>query len=208
MGSQIRLDIHAKVVEAVDNWFKAGKKGIFEMATGTGKTICGLECLSIIQRLEKVLCCLANILRLEEERACSTESALKEMLVAPVSRLSIVLGKALEMRDPYTFSHNRNVADIVEKISRKLGWDENRILGVRLAAELHDLGKISIPLDILNKPGKLSDLEFQLVKEHVIKCYDLMKDIEFPFSLGHIYLSTIINCVVEPCYRCTYIEFN
>jgi PAS domain S-box-containing protein len=95
-----------------------------------------------------------------------------------------VLGKALQMRDPYTFEHNRNVAAIAERIGRALGWDENRILVIRLAGELHDLGKISIPLDILNKPGKLSDLEYELVKEHVIKCYDLIKDIEFPFSLA------------------------
>ncbi|MDD5156264.1 MAG: PAS domain S-box protein [Candidatus Omnitrophica bacterium] len=95
-----------------------------------------------------------------------------------------VLAKALEMRDPYTFTHNRNVAIIAEKIGRALGWDENRILGIRLAGELHDLGKISIPLDILNKPGKLSDLEYELVKEHVSRCYDLIKDMKFPFSLA------------------------
>ncbi len=65
-----------------------------------------------------------------------------------------VLGKALEMRDPYTFVHTQNVAVIAEKIGKALNWDDNRILGMRLAGELHDLGKISIPLDILSKPGK------------------------------------------------------
>jgi len=107
----------------------------------------------------------------------------KERLVMLVNGLT-VLGKALEMRDPYTFTHNRNVAIIAEKIGKALGWDENRILGIRLAGELHDLGKISIPLDILNKPGKLSEPEYRLVQEHVIKCYGLIKDIEFPFSLA------------------------
>lgn len=95
-----------------------------------------------------------------------------------------ILVKALEMRDPYTFSHTRYVANIVECIGKKLGWDDNRILGMRLAAELHDLGKINIPLDILNKPGKLSDLEYRFIQEHVKHCYDLIKDIEFPFSLA------------------------
>ncbi|MCX5701853.1 MAG: PAS domain S-box protein [Candidatus Omnitrophica bacterium] len=117
-------------------------------------------------------------------RDMTTYANLERERLAMLINALAVLGKALEMRDPYTFSHNRNVAEIVEKITRKLGWDENRILGVKLAAELHDIGKISIPLDILNKPGKLSDLEFQLVKEHVIKCYELIKDIEFPFSLA------------------------
>ena len=107
----------------------------------------------------------------------------RERLAMLINGLEI-LGKALEMRDPYTFSHNRNVAVIAEKISRALGWDENRILGIRLAGEFHDLGKISIPLDILNKPGKLSAVEYQLVQGHVSNCYDLIKDIEFPFSLA------------------------
>ncbi|MCK4912852.1 MAG: PAS domain S-box protein [Candidatus Omnitrophica bacterium] len=97
-----------------------------------------------------------------------------------------VLGKALEMRDPYTFSHTRNVAGIAEKIASVLGWDENKILAIKLSGELHDLGKISIPLDILNKPGKLNSLEYRLIQEHVENCYNLIKDIEFPFPLANI----------------------
>ncbi len=97
-----------------------------------------------------------------------------------------VLGKALEMRDPYTFIHNQNVALIAEKVGQALNWDSNRLLGIRLAGQLHDLGKISIPLDILNKPGKLSSLEYELVQEHVEKCYSLIKDFKFPFSFSDI----------------------
>jgi len=97
-----------------------------------------------------------------------------------------ILGRALEMRDPYTFSHTRHVANIAAKIARTLGWDEDRVLGIKLAGELHDLGKISIPLDILNKPGGLSDLEYCLIKEHSLNCYNLIKDINFPFPLAEI----------------------
>jgi PAS domain S-box-containing protein/putative nucleotidyltransferase with HDIG domain len=97
-----------------------------------------------------------------------------------------VLNKALEMRDPYTSAHTQNVAYISLKIAESLGWDENRLLAMRLAGELHDLGKISIPLEILNKPGKLSDLEYNLIQQHVQNCYDLIKDIDFPFSLAEI----------------------
>lgn len=95
-----------------------------------------------------------------------------------------VLGKAMELRDPYTFGHARSVAAIAEAIGQELGWDENHILGIRLAAELHDLGKISIPLDILNKPGKLTGIEHKLIQEHVQKCYDLIREVEFPFPLA------------------------
>lgn len=107
----------------------------------------------------------------------------KERLDMLVSSLK-VLGKALEMRDPYTFSHTRHVANIAEIIAKVLKWDENRLLGIRLAGELHDLGKISIPLDILNKPGKLSELEYSIIRQHAKNCYDLIKDIEFPFPLS------------------------
>ena len=93
----------------------------------------------------------------------------------------LVLGRAVELRDPYTFKHIRNVAIICEQIAKTIGWDEDRVLGLRLAAEMHDLGKISIPLDILNKPGKLNDLEFQLIKSHVENCCNLIKGIDFPF---------------------------
>ena len=97
-----------------------------------------------------------------------------------------ILGKALEMRDPYTYRHNKNVAMIAERIAKALEWDENKLLGIRLAGELHDLGKMGIPLDILNKPGKLSELEYQMIKNHVENCCNLIKDIDTPFSLNEI----------------------
>lgn len=93
----------------------------------------------------------------------------------------LVLGRAIELRDPYTFNHIRNVAIISERIAKTIGWDEDRVLGMKLAAQMHDLGKISIPLDILNKPGKLNYLEFQLIKNHVENCCNLIKGIDFPF---------------------------
>lgn len=111
---------------------------------------------------------------LEEKRLFMAISALE------------VLGKALEMRDPYTFSHTRHVAKIAAEIGKALGWNENRLLAMQLAGELHDLGKISIPLDILNKPGDLSKLEYSLIQEHTSNCYNLIKDIEFPFPLAEI----------------------
>ncbi|MFA6378921.1 MAG: HD domain-containing phosphohydrolase [Candidatus Omnitrophota bacterium] len=97
-----------------------------------------------------------------------------------------VLNRVLEMRDPYTFSHACNVSHIAEVIGQRLGFNENRLIGLKLAADLHDLGKISIPLDILTKPGDLTLLEYNLVKEHVQNCYDLIKEMPFPFALSEI----------------------
>lgn len=95
-----------------------------------------------------------------------------------------VLGKALELRDPYTFNHTRFVSKIAQNIASELKWDAHKLLGIKLAGELHDLGKIAIPIDILNRPGKLSDLEYNLIKEHSQSCYELMKDFAFPFPLA------------------------
>jgi len=97
-----------------------------------------------------------------------------------------VLGRALEMRDPYTYSHTHYVAKIAQTIAKEMGFDDNKMMRIKLAAELHDLGKISIPLDILIKPGKLSDLEMRLVRQHVENCHSLIKGISFPFPLAEI----------------------
>lgn len=119
---------------------------------------------------------LTDFANLEEERLGMVINALA------------VLGKSLELRDPYTFSHTRHVANIAEKIGEALGWEDNRLLGMRLAGQLHDLGKMNIPLDILNKPGKLSEIEYRLVQQHVVTCYELIKDISFPFPLAEVIL--------------------
>lgn len=97
-----------------------------------------------------------------------------------------VLGKALEMRDPYTYYHGRYVARIAHAIGQALKFEEEHLIHLKLAAELHDLGKISVPLDLLIKPGELSDLEFRLVRQHVDNCHALIKDIAFPFPLAEI----------------------
>ncbi|MFA4991428.1 MAG: HD domain-containing phosphohydrolase [Candidatus Omnitrophota bacterium] len=94
-----------------------------------------------------------------------------------------VLDKILETKDPYTFGHTRRVSIIAEKIARELGWEENRILGLKMSAELHDIGKILIPLEILNKPGKLSELEQKMIREHAKQSYDTLKPYPFPSPL-------------------------
>ena len=119
-------------------------------------------------------------------RDMSNYANLKEQRVDMMINALEVLGKAMEKRDPYTFSHAHHVAHISEEIAKKMGFDEDQLLGIKLAGELHDLGKMNIPLDILNKPGKLSSIEYALIQEHVQNCYELIKDIDFPFPLAEI----------------------
>ena len=110
------------------------------------------------------------------------EQSQLSMLVNAVSALA----KALEMHDPYTFSHTHRVARVAQRIGKALGWNDDKLLAMKLAGELHDVGKIGIPLEILNKPSTLTDAEYKAVQEHVLKCYELLKDFKFPFPLADI----------------------
>ena len=93
-----------------------------------------------------------------------------------------------EMRDPYTAGHERRVGKIAAAIGAELGFDEQRIEGLRVAGFLHDIGKITIPSEILSKPGKLSAIEFQLVQGHAQASYDVLKGVEFPWPVAQVVL--------------------
>jgi putative nucleotidyltransferase with HDIG domain len=93
---------------------------------------------------------------------------------------------AVEARDPYTAGHQKRVANLACAIARETGLASDRIEGLRMAALIHDLGKISIPADILSKPNRLSDLEYQLIKAHSESGYNIIKDIDFPFPVARI----------------------
>jgi len=93
-----------------------------------------------------------------------------------------------EMRDPYTTGHERRVAEVSVAIGAELGFDERRLEGLRVAGYLHDIGKITIPSEILSKPGKLSPVEFELIKGHAQASYDVLKDVEFPWPVAQVAL--------------------
>jgi PAS domain S-box-containing protein len=111
-----------------------------------------------------------------------TQKRLTEALAASVSAMVT----AMEMRDPYTAGHESRTADIACAIGEELGWPEGRLQGLRMAAMLHDIGKISIPTEILNKPTRLSADEFALVKRHPDSSYAILKDIPFSWPVADI----------------------
>lgn len=102
----------------------------------------------------------------------------------------LALVKAVEIRDPYTAGHQQRVARLAEAIARDLGLGDESAEATRMAALLHDVGKISIPLELLSKPGKLSELEFHLIRQHPVVSYDILRSIDFAqpvaqFALEH-----------------------
>jgi PAS domain S-box-containing protein/putative nucleotidyltransferase with HDIG domain len=93
-----------------------------------------------------------------------------------------------ELRDPYTVGHERRVADIAVAIGGELGLDARHQEGLRVAGYLHDIGKIAIPAEILSKPGKLGPIEFLLIKGHAQASYEVLKNVQFPWSVAEIVL--------------------
>ncbi|MFP4481449.1 MAG: HD domain-containing phosphohydrolase [Thermovirgaceae bacterium] len=98
------------------------------------------------------------------------------------------LGKLTEVRDPYTSGHQQRVADLATAIAGKMELEPDRIEGINAAGILHDIGKLTIPAEILTKPATLNELEYRLVKLHPQTGYDILKEIKFPWPLPEMVL--------------------
>jgi PAS domain S-box-containing protein/putative nucleotidyltransferase with HDIG domain len=97
-----------------------------------------------------------------------------------------VMVTTVEARDPYTAGHQMRSADLARAIATEIGLPQDKIEGLRMAASIHDIGKISIPAEILSKPTKLSEIEFSLIKEHVNRGYEMLKNVKSPWPLAEI----------------------
>lgn len=97
-----------------------------------------------------------------------------------------VLASAVEIRDPYTAGHQARVADLARAVAVEMGLSSDRIEGLRIAATLHDIGKLYVPSEILSKPNRLRDIEYSLVQEHARMGYEILKDVESQWPLAQI----------------------
>ncbi|MCT0223973.1 HD domain-containing phosphohydrolase [Synechococcus sp. CS-1328] len=91
-----------------------------------------------------------------------------------------------DARDPYTSGHERRVAEIAVAIANEMGLDTGTIEGIRVSGYLHDLGKIGVPAEILTRPGRLSEPEFELVKTHSERGYKILKEVDFPWPVAEV----------------------
>jgi PAS domain S-box-containing protein/putative nucleotidyltransferase with HDIG domain len=98
----------------------------------------------------------------------------------------VAMSKMVEARDPYTAGHQQAVAKLSRAIAQTMGLDNDQVEGLRTGALIHDIGNIHLPAEILIKPGKLTELEYELVKTHTQIGYDILKDIEFPWPVADI----------------------
>jgi putative nucleotidyltransferase with HDIG domain len=98
------------------------------------------------------------------------------------------LGAALEKRDPYTAGHQQRVAALCVAIATELGLDPERTQGLRLAALVHDLGKIQVPSEILVKPGKLNEFEWRMLQEHPTVGFEILQPVAYPWPVAQTVL--------------------
>jgi putative two-component system response regulator len=119
-----------------------------------------------------------------EEKVEEKTSELRTMLTATIETMAIMV----EVRDPYTAGHQRRVAQLACAIAKKMGLSENQINTLRIAGSLHDVGKIRIPTSIINRPGKLLDVEFELIQIHPQVGYDILRNIPSPLPFAQIVL--------------------
>ena len=117
-----------------------------------------------------------------EKNLLETNQRLSQAITATIQ----VLSMTVEARDPYTAGHQRRTTILAEAIAGEMGFPPEKIEGLRMAGKIHDIGKISVPSEILSKPAKLNPAEYELVKAHALKGYEILKEVESPWPLAEI----------------------
>jgi len=123
-------------------------------------------------------------IRVERDRALEQNQRHLEELRGSLEATVGAIAGIVEMRDPYTAGHQARVADLAAAIARRMGLPEERVHGIHLAGSIHDLGKIQVPAEILSKPGRLSEIEYNFIKVHPQAGYDILKGIDFPWPIA------------------------
>jgi putative two-component system response regulator len=158
----------------------------------TYEEIIGRGASDFIQKPVRIPEFIARLKRIIAERATRNErnQALIEIqrnldkFKRAMDGIVQAMSLTVELRDPYTAGHQERVAQLACAIAAEMELPQDRVCGLRMASIIHDLGKITIPAEILCKPGKLLPLEYELIKNHVQAGYDILKKIEFPWPLA------------------------
>lgn len=120
--------------------------------------------------------------RQAQEKLQQTLSRLEKAIAATIQ----VMVSAIEARDPSTAGHQTRVADLAKVIALEMGLVRDKIDGIHIAGSIHDIGKLSVPAEILAKPTTLTELQFSFIKEHPRIGYDILKNVESPWPLAQI----------------------
>jgi PAS domain S-box-containing protein/putative nucleotidyltransferase with HDIG domain len=124
--------------------------------------------------------------RVQLERLLEERTERLQQLERQLDAVTTVVGTTVEMRDPYTAGHQRRVAALALAVAEKMGMSAEDLGHLEVAAHLHDVGKVSVPAEILSRPSKLSVLEFELVKTHVEAGYSIVRSADLPAPVAEI----------------------
>jgi PAS domain S-box-containing protein len=120
--------------------------------------------------------------RQAQEKLQHTLGRLEKAIAATIQ----VMVSAVEARDPSTAGHQTRVAHLARAIAQEMGLPQDKIDGIHIAGSIHDIGKLSVPAEILAKPTRLTELQYSFIKEHPQIGYDILKDVESPWPLAQI----------------------
>ncbi|GEM_PF-1983929 len=184
------LDSPYSVKEAHEWMQKAAKEGPQQFEWLSPKASGGLFWKDVrlskieLGKSERILSIAVDIT--ERKKA---EEALQESMkqLTHITESAIVaLAAAVDLRDPYTAGHQRRVAQLSVAIAERIKLDSERVVSLRLAAMVHDAGKIQVPSEILNRPGQLGNLEMLLIREHPKAGWELFRKVEFAWPLAEV----------------------
>ena len=168
-GSEFVVDIYARNGEVRTILFSPGQVILRDGDQSTGILVTGVDITSRIK---------------VEEKLRRNYKKLQRILDGTVNALASVV----EKRDPYTAGHQRRVSLLCCAIAGELGLPDEQIEGIRIASLLHDIGKLHVPAEILNKPGQLSEVEMKIVKTHPQVGYEILAEVEFSWPVSKIVL--------------------
>ena len=126
---------------------------------------------------------IVSVLRDITERK-QAEERLKKTMNATIE----IMSKIIEAKDPYTAGHQQRVSQLTTAIAKELNLSQDKVEGIRVASLIHDIGKIVLPTEILSKPTTLTDIEFNIIKQHSQIGYDILKSIDFSYPVAQIVL--------------------
>ncbi len=186
--SRIHPDDHDRVTAALNNHLEKGmpydidyrhqhKSGEYRWQNSRGKAVFARN-----GKPTKMVGCISDITgrKTAEEKLEKSYESLKKTLNDTINTMV----KIMEIRDPYTAGHQQRVAGLAIAIATEMKLEDTRIDQLRTASVIHDIGKMYVPSDILSKPGRLSDIEFSLIRTHPQGGYDVVKGMDFPCDVS------------------------
>ncbi len=162
-------------------------------------TLCIFNCQDYLpsQMVREVMEVLRQNIEASLELTCKSQALFEQQtqtdrittkLNSALEQTIASLAQAISWRDPYTAGHQRRVADLALQIARKLQLCEIQRRGLYLGAIIHDIGKIYVPAEILNRPGKLTSAEMEMIRSHAVVGAEIVVDIDFPWPVRQMIL--------------------